>query len=321
MNAAKGANTVVREASEWLLRLRDERVTADERTAFESWLGADPTHEEAFARMSSAVGGVRQMGVDVRAHLARRAAKSRRTAVAATSMAAVALLAIGLASWTLRTPSYATRVGEQETVDLADGSRIELNTDTRLSVRYGPNERRITLERGEAVFDVAADASRPFIVEANGQQVRAVGTEFVVRVGAERVDVLVMEGVVSVTSEHTADRAPSSAPPRLVAGDTLAVGESQPIVARLTDEEIARNLAWRTGMLQFEGLALEAAVEEVARYTGARFRIDDPLVRETPVWAYFPASDLDGFLSSLEQNSPDLVVQRTNDEVRIARRS
>jgi transmembrane sensor len=314
----------IREANEWLVRLRDDAATPADRAEFEAWRDADPRHAAAFARVSGAVEGVGGLGADLRAHLEarRRPALNRRTLTVA-AMAAVALLAIGVGYRALAPQTYATAVGEQRTIALADGSRVELNTDTRITVRYADDARRIQLAQGEAVFDVAHDAARPFTVEAHGQSVRAVGTEFVVRVNGGAVSVLVIEGAVAIGAaapQSTGTIAPPPSP-RLVAGQKLDFAGPAPAVATLAAAEIERNLAWRSGMLQFDGLPLDDAVEEVARYTGARFVIDDPQVRQLPVWAYFRAADLDGFLASLEQNIPTLAVQRDGRDIRILGRN
>src|SRR5262249_47734052 len=143
--------------------------------------------------------------------------------------------------------------------------------------------------RGEAVFDVAHDRARPFIVEAADRRVRAVGTRFSVRLAAHDLSVLVTEGVVSVA--ETPQAAPGArraiAPTRVAAGERFDLSAGAVQVASLSATEIERHLTWRSGMLQFDGQTLSEAVEEVSRYTGARFTISDPQVRDLRVWAYF----------------------------------
>lgn len=318
--------TALRAANEWLVRLRDERVTADDHAAFETWLCVDPRHGVAFAHVSAQVSDIGALGGALYAHLEARSGPARflnRRTLAGAGLAATALLALAwLGVGALSPPAYTTAIGEQRTVELADGSTIELNTNSRVVVRLTEETRQIRLTRGEAVFDVAHDPGRPFIVEAAGQEVRAVGTQFAVRVDGETLSVLVAEGVVSVATDHMTAAGPAreTAPTRLVAGERLALAGGAVEVAVLQETEIERNLTWRAGMLQFDGQTLAEAVEEVSRYTGARFVISDPQVGTLRVWAYFRAADLDGFLAKLEQNNPSLEIRRAGDAVEIARR-
>jgi transmembrane sensor len=159
------------------------------------------------------------------------------------------------------------------------------------------------------------------VVEAAGGSVRAVGTQFAVRVRDRALSVLVIEGVVAVDAASTqAPAAPASPAPRLVAGQKLDRAGATSAIAVLPAAEVERSLAWRAGMLQFDGQPLALAVDEVARYTGARFVVEDPEIRKIRVWAYFRAADLNGFLSGLEQNIPTLTVRREDGVVYVTRR-
>ncbi|HYD86050.1 MAG TPA: FecR domain-containing protein [Vitreimonas sp.] len=319
--------TVIRAANEWLVRLRDENVTGDDHAAFDAWLNTDPCHGAAFARVTEQVSDIGALGPALHAYLSERPARphsrNRRT-IASVSLAAAALIAIGWFSVrTLSPPVYATAIGEQRAIELADGSTIELNTNSRIVVRFEEDVRYLELTRGEAVFDVAHDPTRPFIVEAGDNRVRAVGTQFAVRLAGEEMSVLVTEGVVSVAGEIESAAVASArenAATRLVAGQRLDVADGAAAVAVLPVAEIERNLTWRSGMLQFDGQSLADAVEEVSRYTGARFTLTDSDVRELRVWAYFRASDLDGFLTNLELNNPSLEIRREAGTVHISRR-
>jgi transmembrane sensor len=312
----------IEDASEWLVRLRDENATAQDRVAFEAWLACDPVHEAAFARVAGAVGLVQSARAGLRERLeARGVAKRKRRALVAGGLAAAAA-SFAIAFLVATTPpTYRTAMGEQRTVSLSDGSYAELNTSTRLAVEFQNDERRIRLVEGEAIFDVAHDPDRPFIVEARGQSVRAIGTKFVVRVDPQALSVLVIEGVVAVESEGARDS--NAAPrvvPRIVAGEKLEVAGEGPAVRALALPEIERRLAWRDGMLQFDGEPLSYAVAEVSRYSNVQFVVDDANIAQTPIWAYFRATDLSGFLNSLEQNVSTLTVHRTGNVVRITPR-
>jgi transmembrane sensor len=313
----------LRQANEWIVRLRDEAVRPADFAAFEAWLAANQDHRAAYAHAQSAVTRIGRLGGSLSGHLETRLAAKRRRVRSAAGLAAAAFLAVGLffGPRAFGPPAYDSAIGEQRVIALDDGSRIELNTNTKLVVRFDEDERRIELIRGEALFDVAHDATRPFIVEADGRRVRAVGTKFTVRADPGALSVLVVEGVVAVSpSEAPASSQPAPELPYLRAGQRLDLAGERPALAAVPAPEIERNLSWRTGWLEFNGQPLSLAASEVARYTGVRFVIDDPSLSAMPVWAYFRAEDVDGFLASLEQNGPTLFVQRKDGVVRIERR-
>jgi transmembrane sensor len=313
---------VAKQANEWIVRLRDEAAKPADFVAFDAWLAADPDHRTAYDHAQGAVTRLRSLGADLGHHVERRA-RQRRHARSFAGLAAAVLLAAGLvvAPGVFGPPAYDSRIGEQRVIALNDGSRVELNTNTRLVVRFSEEERRIELLHGEALFDVAHDTTRPFIVEADGRSVRAVGTKFTVRTDpGGALSVLVVEGIVAVSPPAATGAAQLAPPPLLKAGQQLDLTGGRPALTVVPTAEIERNLSWRTGWLEFNGQPLSLAASEVARYTGVRFVIDDPSLSAMPVWAYFRADDVDGFLASLEQNGPSLVVEREGGDVRLGRR-
>ena len=317
------SSIALKQANEWIVRLRDDAAGPADKAAFEAWLAADAEHRAAYAHAEEALARVRKLGGKLSEHLEARLAARRARVHVAAGLAAAFLLAAGLvvAPQVLAPPAYNSAIGEQRLVVLEDGSRIELNTDTKLRVLFTDKERRIELLRGEALFDVAHNAARPFIVEADGRTVRAVGTKFTVRADAGALHVLVVEGVVAVSPPATSSGPAASPLPHLTAGQRLDVAGEVPTLAALPAAEVERSLSWRKGWLEFNGQPLSLAASEVSRYTGMRFEIDDPGLSATPVWAYFEAEDVDGFLASLEQNGPNIDVRRDNGVVRLERRA
>jgi transmembrane sensor len=314
----------LRQANEWIVRLRDEAARPADFAAFEAWLAADLDHRAAYAHAQRTVTRIRRLGGSLSDHVETRLMVQRGRIRSVAGLAAAALLAVGLffGPGAFGPPAYDSAIGEQRVIALNDGSRIELNTNTKLVVRYSKDERRIELVHGEALFDVAHDAARPFIVEADGRSVRAVGTKFTVRADRGALSVLVVEGVVAVSPPAaSASDQLAPPPPYLKAGQRLDLAGGRPALAAVPAAEIERNLSWRTGWLEFNGQPLSLAASEVARYTGVRFVIDDPSLSAMPVWAYFRAEDVDGFLASLEQNGPTLFVQRKDGVVRLERRA
>jgi transmembrane sensor len=185
-------------------------------------------------------------------------------------------------------------------VPLADGSVVNLNTDSRIRVLFTKAQRTIHLERGEALFDVAKDAGRPFIVYAGDTLVKAVGTSFsVLRLADAPVQVLVREGVVEVDRGQVAP-VRLAANMRAVAPIAANFATPAPIrVAAMAPVEIDRAVAWREGRIAFEGETLDQAVKDFARYSDTRIVIDDPSIAHEEVTGLFQANDPVGFAQAV----------------------
>jgi transmembrane sensor len=311
-----------KQASRWLLRLQGEAVSPADRSAFEAWYRANPDHAAAFDALTTTVDRLRQLRARVAADAAPSPPpfqQSRRSMVAALAGGALAASFVGFVWIAITTPqaeeslSFETAVGLQRQVNLADGSHIELNTDTRLDVQMSAGLRRVTLQHGEAMFDVAHDAQRPFEVEASGYVLRAVGTEFIVRTDERAAVLTVIEGAVTVAPAAGGASRLVKATERL----DLARGAR---AAAIGAKDIERTLAWRRGVLEFDGAPLRDIVAEVERYTGARFSFADPALADLPMVTYFRAADLDGFLARLEGSYPGLSSRPTPDGYLIYRR-
>lgn len=217
--------------------------------------------------------------------------------------AGIAMLAVaGALLWQVKSPPgrvYASEIGEVRNIELPDGSRLVLNTDTSATVHFKEMQRDISLKRGEALFKVARDASRPFIVRANNVLVRAVGTEFTVRIDDTRTDVIVTEGAVDVTR---IDGSGSQTIQRVTANHRvmLASQESRPDVEAISSQTLTRELAWRKGLAAFAGEPLSEAVTEINRYSRHRIYVDDPELAARPVVGIFHANDAEAFVIAVE---------------------
>ena len=215
-------------------------------------------------------------------------------ACAATLMAAV----IG---WQLLAPTpaseqrYASAVGEQRSITLADGTEVELDTGTTLRVRYSEQQRRISLDQGRAFFKVAHDSARPLIVDTAQGSVRAIGTQFEVYRLDNGLDVTLFEGKVQLRTAATNGSAAAVA--------TLSPGQRAHLIAgkapQVRDFHGSSAPAWIDGQLVFEDLPLRAAVEEFNRYGGSPLRIDDAALGELRVSGVFRSNDSAGFVEAL----------------------
>jgi transmembrane sensor len=223
---------------------------------------------------------------------------SRRIVLAGGVAAGFAGLgAMGRVAWKSVPPKkehpeehFATAVGESQEVRLADGSVMTLNTSTKATVRFTDETREIHLLQGEALFDVAKNKRRPFIVTAGDTKVRAIGTSFTVSMlPAQPILVLVREGVIEL------QRTTMAAPVRASANVQVLAPLNAPIATvAIPEAQVERDLAWQFGKIAFENQTLPEAAEEFARYSDVRI-IVDPAVADRTVTGLFVSSDPIGF--------------------------
>jgi transmembrane sensor len=290
-------------AALWAAR-SDRGLSPAEEGALQTWLDGDVRRPGAYARVTWTLMRTERaaaLGPDYQTDQFREpqpAGVSRRRWLIGGGALAASLTGVG--AWSLfgRVQRYETRKGEMKVVSLADGSVLTLNTATRLDVSYSADRRGIRLFAGEALFDVAKDPTRPFIVSAGDTTVRAVGTSFTVaRLGEEPIQVLVREGVVEVAS--TARR---KAPPTRVVANNRAIASvsgAKVAVAELAQSDLGREMAWRDGRLVFEGETLATAVARFARYSDTRIIVDDPTLAGQEIAGIFQANDPIGFAKSV----------------------
>jgi transmembrane sensor len=254
-----------------------------ERAEFEAWRAADPAHAAAYADIEQTyahVKRVRRAGRD-----RRRAAPPRRmpgAAAAAFAMAAVLaiLIAVDPIAIFLRA-DFLTGTGETRTVTLADGSRVTLGARSALAVRFSPQERRLALLRGEAWFEAAHGVEAPFVVEAAGGTVTALGTSFDVDIIDSGVRVAVGEHAVRVDAE----------------GRTVVVGENEQTkyaagAPPAPPSPAPRSLAaWRRGNLIFEDRPLGEVLAALGRYRRGLVYCVPAAICARPVTAVLPAAD------------------------------
>ncbi len=229
-------------------------------------------------------------------------------AIGAPSIAA----ALALLAWYQSMPrwqAYGTPVGTIAPVVLADGSRITLDSNTRIKVAREAGQRLVRLEQGEALFDVAKDPMRPLIVQVADKRVTAVGTEFSVRRDSDDVRVLVKEGRVRVEGDrrHSGGNATELDP-----GGEASTHAGKIAVARIGLTEVDRALSWREGYLEFKDTPLPEAVAEFNRYRAQKIEIDDPRLNSIRIGGRFRCTDTNAFLALLEQGFPVAVTRNAN---------
>jgi transmembrane sensor len=193
---------------------------------------------------------------------------------------------------------YVTTAGERLTVSLADGSQITLNTQTELTVAYTQRARSVRLARGQALFEVAKDASRPFVVQAQDRRFIAVGTAFDVRIEGEEVKVTMLAG--TVRAEGSTSGSPIGT--TVTAGEQLTIDTRNPDLVRRADPE--RVTSWRRGQVIFDDTRLSDAVEEINRYSETRIELADPKLGELRLSGAFATGATATFVEAVTRYFP-----------------
>jgi len=207
--------------------------------------------------------------------------------------------------------AYKTAIGEISKASLPDGSKLQLNTNTELRVRFNDNQRTVELVRGEAFFEVAKDPNKPFVVMAGGDSVTAVGTAFSVDASLiGSTEVLVTEGKVRVKSVQ------NEQPVYLESGQKALVQNNAYQVSHNSD--IDSQLAWREQELIFQGESLDKVVQEINRYTSLTLKLVDPEIASIPVGGFFKTGDLNQLLQIFEYNL-GVSYTRIGDEILLSK--
>jgi len=305
------------EAALWTARLETGGLSAAEQQQLSNWLAADPEHRWVLSRyreLCTALAAqvpVLMDATEVEAVVNRAARWQRVRRRLQPVLAAAAVLALAALGWWMLPTKVETRAGERRALALQDGSRVELNARTILEVDLGPAERRVRLARGEALFQVARDPARPFLVDTPRGVVRVTGTVFNIReTAAAGVEVTVLEGSVQVRS------AGPDLPATLVASDQALLDETSVAVRRLPADEALNVTAWRTGQAAFMDARLDEALARFASYH-ARPIVVEPAAAGLGVGGRYSLDDLDGFLAAIEQALPVSVLRGERGAVRI----
>ncbi|RUO37085.1 iron dicitrate transport regulator FecR [Aliidiomarina taiwanensis] len=232
-----------------------------------------------------------------------------------------------LAAQSVREHRYLqTGLGEVDTVELSDGSVLTLNTETRIQIAFNQHERHVVLVAGEAFFDVASDANRPFVIDTGEQEIRVLGTKFNVRKEETGVRVAVLEGKVSVTRMSSLAAADVMDDAKLMvlaeddylleAGAMGSFSATADVVAKASYELVNEAQNWRRGVFRFDDASLADVVAEFNRYRTQKIVLADPQTGELRISGVFHFSEGEGLLTALTASLP-VVLDRTNDTVTI----
>lgn len=271
------------DAAAWVVRLEAGDLGDAEAVTFDAWLSASPDNAQAFDAALSVSQSYAAAGDDVARQLSERrvtARPDRRAVVGFGAVAAAAALAVVIAPQFVgpATETYLTAKGQHRTVQLADGSTVDLNGGTRLTVKFARDGRNVDLSEGQAVFDVAHDARRPFLIAAGDRTVRVVGTQFDVRRLGGKLSVTVARGAVEVRPAAGA----SGKAYRLHPGQRLDHMEGA-AATRVAATEASEVLGWRSGRVVYRQQPLSEVVEDLNQQFTTPIRIEDPDLAATPI--------------------------------------
>lgn len=315
-------------AALWVVRLDDASCSAADRAAFEAWRAESHEHEAAFEREAAGWArldrlralrpGVERPDRDLLAPERRMTLPSLSRSNWARGMAAAAAVALtvtGVMTFGGGT-AYATAIGERRVVVLSDNSRIELNTNSKVVVRFRNGVREVKLIRGEAVFEAAKDA-RPFVIKAADAVMQADGsTEMAVRLRSDGAAVTVRRGAVEL------DPAPTERKDelRLTAGVAAIYSSAGSRSRAVSENEIDRALAWRQGAIALNGQSLDQAVAEFNRYNKQQISIADPSISDLRLAGYFQTTEPKSFVTAVTSAFPVRASQDADGAIRLSRK-
>ena len=335
-NTGSSEDRIGNEASGWVIK-RDQGFTAEEQDAFFEWLAADPDHRDVYSRRLALFEDMNLLEDWKPKHssrpnpdlLANGMRKSRRMWFAGVCSIAASLV-IGMFLYLNRSNTDEVNVvtfgGDKsyENHVLEDGSVVEMNSGTRMSVTYSKDERLIDLHAGEVHFMVAKDPDRPFLVKTGGVVVQATGTAFNVLVGVDGIEVLVTEGRVRLNSKGEGSGKNGSIVEiplerELVAGQKALVarGEKMPVksVDTVSKEEIERRLAWKGEILDFTDERLWKVAREFNRRNTTKLILAEAELQDLEITAKLRSNKLDSFVRLLELTQGVRAEKESNFEI------
>jgi len=318
------------EAARWLCA-REDGFAAGQADAFAAWCQSDPRHAAAVGRVERALALLDELPA-VRGALELRLTEDRNQQSSTNRRALrfpvllwlgglAAALLLAFAGWQVRSHAaaspvehYTTGTGMQQSIALTDGSVMDVNAGSDVAVQFTPTERRVTLRRGEAHFQVAHNPARPFTVTAGGVSVRAIGTAFEVRLTPQAVDVVVVEGRVALDRDGEKSDAPAPQPaPLLAAGEHAEVIRDRadmPFRIQAMDPEAVRSLlTWRAPIASFTDVPLRDVITRLNRRSPIQLVLADAELGNRKIGGRISLDQVDAFVRLLEQDG-DIVADR-----------
>jgi transmembrane sensor len=307
---------IERQAAAWLARKDGDNWSAAAQAQLDEWLALATAHRVAYLRLAAAWSRTDQLAPGATTPAPRALPRFSQWRIAAamlvTAGVAAGWFAVGTAPSEVR---YETRLGAHQTYALEDGSKLTLNTATRVRARVSHGARTVWLDQGAAYFDIAHDAAHPFVVMSGANKVTVLGTRFIVRRDAGGTEVVVVDGRVQVENE----RMPGQSPVILAKHQKVV---ATPETMRTSDESdagIDRQLSWREGKLVFDQVTLAAAAGEFNRYNKKKLVLADAEAAGLTIGGRFDVDNIEGFANLLRRGFR-LDVREADDTITIASR-
>ena len=294
--SAPTATEIQSRAADWLLERREGQWSDERQIELDAWLEESLAHRIAYWRLDAAWGRADLLGAMRRPAFQRPPAPKRkawpnllRITAAVLTVGAVAGAMQWFEAGKTGEKIYATAVGERERLTLADGSQIELNTDTQVRTEIAANQRKIWLDKGEVYFEVKHNEKKPFVVMVGDHRITDIGTKFVVRRDQSEFKVSVLEGIVRLEDSRTA--------PKLVTKGEIAVASpTRTQIVRQSQRELADAMGWQRGVLVFDHTTLGDVAVEFNRYSTTKIVIADPKIAALTIDGTFPSNNSRAFM-------------------------
>ncbi|PAJ76139.1 hypothetical protein CJF42_01270 [Pseudoalteromonas sp. NBT06-2] len=316
------------QASLWISRM-DRGLSIDEQNKLSIWLNKSDVHKDTLFNLAKLWDDLSVLNeLSDLFPLERKAKPKHVTAIAMVASFAIIMLSSAIfmfdyislpflnSNQTIaQVKDYQTKVGEQISFSLSDGTSIRLNTNSQVHVAFTDKHRQISLLKGEARFDVTKDKNRPFTVSIGEKSFTALGTIFnVQKNNSSDSELVVTEGKVLISDTKTITKrlgnivnSFKTLEHHKLAGAVVNSGEksivtSKTKISKISLDQIQKELSWQQGMLIFDATPLVTALNEVSRYNDIHFEFSDKGLSELKISGYFKSGDIDTLLQSLIDN-------------------
>jgi transmembrane sensor len=303
------------EAADWLARV-DRSLDRAEAVAFEQWKTAATEHRVVFLQLQSAWRRADRLGA-LRQQPSPAFRLRPKLPLAAAAIAAVLVICLGFGlgyrAQNIPAQRFETAVGAQRSLNLADGTHVELNTDTVIHASMASGTRTVMLDRGQAYFEVVHDERHPFVVIAGNRRITDLGTKFSVRRDGDRVVVVVKEGQVRVdviAPDHV------SAPVVAERNTVVIARDNETLITLKPPQEIDNDMLWRSGVLSFNQEPLADVADDINRYNARKIEVMGP-ARDIRIGGSFRSDNIEGF-KQLLRDGFGLKIVETNDKIVIS---
>ena len=296
-------------AADWWVRLRDPAAAEQTIEQWLAWTSADASHLHAFERITELAERLGALGEVTRVQLVAefapvQAVRRRWLPIAAAAAMAGVVLMSGYAAWSLRNTAlapqvYSSEVAARRDITLVDGTSVTLGGATRLTAQFSRDHRQVELAQGEAFFQVAHNAERPFVVNAGKLAIHDVGTAFDVRRTGDHVTISVTEGRVRIFNR--ADRTGDGL--EAVAGQRVSYDPGRAALS-VSSTDLARATAWQGDRLEFDNESLAVVVANINRYRRRPVRIEDAHLEALTFTGTVKTDAIDDWLHALPQVLP-----------------